>query len=125
MKRIRLSLLRGVCQLPAYVAMERGFFAAEGIEAEPQVAPSAWTVPDRLHSGDVDFAVIPWTRVAADGPRDGNRLVLIAGSGGEGGAPGGGPTKGGSRASPPWRCCGSSAGRTSAWCASRRETAPS
>src|SRR3978361_2371668 len=81
MKRIRLSLLRGVCQLPAYVAMERGFFAAEGIEAEPQVAPSAWTVPDRLHSGDVDFAVIPWTRVAADVPRDGNRLVLVAGSG--------------------------------------------
>lgn len=81
MKRIRLALLRGVCQLPAYVAMERGFFAAEGIEAEPQVAPSAWTVPDRLHSGDVDFAVIPWTRVAADAPRDGNRLVLIAGSG--------------------------------------------
>ena len=36
MKRIRLALLRGVCQLPAYVAMERGFFATEGIEAEPR-----------------------------------------------------------------------------------------
>jgi NitT/TauT family transport system substrate-binding protein len=81
MKRIRLALLRGVCQLPAYVAMERGFFAAEGIEAEPQIAPTAWAVPDRLQKGEVDFAVIPWTRVAADLPRDGNRLVLIAGSG--------------------------------------------
>jgi NitT/TauT family transport system substrate-binding protein len=81
MKRIRLSLLRGICQLPAYVAMERGFFAAQEIEAEPQLAPTAWTVPERLKTGEVDFAVIPWTRVAADVPRDGNRLVLIAGSG--------------------------------------------
>ncbi len=81
MQRIRLSLLRGVCQLPAYVAMERGFFAAEGIEAEPQIAPTAWTVPDRLKSGEIDFAVIPWTRVAADVPSDGNRLTLVAGSG--------------------------------------------
>jgi NitT/TauT family transport system substrate-binding protein len=81
MKRIRLSLLRGVCQLPAYVAMERGFFAAEGIEAEPQIAPTAWTVPDRLKSGEIDFAVIPWTRVAADVPSGGNRLTLVAGSG--------------------------------------------
>jgi ABC-type nitrate/sulfonate/bicarbonate transport system substrate-binding protein len=81
MRRIRLSLLRGICQLPAYVAMERGFFAAQEIEAEPQLAPTAWTVPERLKTGEVDFAVIPWTRVAADVPRDGNRLVLIAGSG--------------------------------------------
>ncbi len=81
MTRIRLSLLRGICQLPAYVAMEKGFFAAQEIEAEPQLAPTAWTVPERLKTGEVDFAVIPWTRVAADVPRDGNRLVLIAGSG--------------------------------------------
>jgi NitT/TauT family transport system substrate-binding protein len=81
MKRVRLSLLRGICQLPAYVAMEKGFFAAQEIEAEPQLAPTAWTVPERLKTGEVDFAVIPWTRVAADVPRDGNRLVLIAGSG--------------------------------------------
>jgi NitT/TauT family transport system substrate-binding protein len=81
MRRIRLSLLRGICQLPAYVAMEHGFFAAQEIEAEPQLAPTAWTVPERLKTGEVDFAVIPWTRVAADVPRDGNRLVLIAGSG--------------------------------------------
>src|SRR6202035_2888460 len=81
MTRIRLALLRGVCQLPAYVAMEQGCFAAEGIEAEPRIAPTAWAVPERLHAGEVDFAVIPWTRVAADAPRDGNRLVLVAGSG--------------------------------------------
>jgi ABC-type nitrate/sulfonate/bicarbonate transport system substrate-binding protein len=81
MRRIRLALLRGVCQLPAYVAMEQGFFAAEGIEAQPSIAPTAWAVPERLHAGEVDFAVIPWTRVAAEAPRDGNRLVLVAGSG--------------------------------------------
>jgi NitT/TauT family transport system substrate-binding protein len=81
MRRIRLALLRGICQLPAYVAIEQGLFAAQGITAEPSVAPTAWTVPDRLHEGEVDFAVIPWTRVAADLPRHGRRLVLVAGSG--------------------------------------------
>jgi ABC-type nitrate/sulfonate/bicarbonate transport system substrate-binding protein len=83
MKRARMALLRGVCQLPAYVALEQGLFAAQGVEVEAQVAPTAWTIPDRLRAGDVDFAVMPWTRVAADAPRDGNRLVLIAGSGSE------------------------------------------
>ena len=81
MRRIRLALLRGICQLPAYVAIEAGGFAAEGITAEPIVAPTAWTVPDRLRAGDVDFAVIPWTRVAADVPEGTRRLVLVAGSG--------------------------------------------
>jgi NitT/TauT family transport system substrate-binding protein len=81
MRRIRLALLRGVCQLPAYVAIEAGIFAAHGVEVEPIVAPTAWTVPDRLRAGEVDFAVIPWTRVAADVPSGGRRLVLVAGSG--------------------------------------------
>jgi ABC-type nitrate/sulfonate/bicarbonate transport system substrate-binding protein len=81
MRRIRLALLRGVCQLPAYVAVEHGLFAAQRIEAETIMVPTAWAVPERLRDGDVDFAVIPWTRVAADVPRDGRRLVLVAGSG--------------------------------------------
>lgn len=81
MTRIRLALLRGVCQLPAYVAIEAGCFAAQGIAAEPIMAPTAWTVPERLRSGAVDFAVIPWTRVAADVPEGARRLVLVAGSG--------------------------------------------
>jgi ABC-type nitrate/sulfonate/bicarbonate transport system substrate-binding protein len=82
MQKVRFSLLRGICQLPAYVAIERGFFAEAGIEATATVAPTAWMVPDRLRRGDVDFAVIPWTRVAADGDAR-NRLVLISGSGTE------------------------------------------
>jgi ABC-type nitrate/sulfonate/bicarbonate transport system substrate-binding protein len=81
MRRVRFALLRGVCQLPAYVAVEQGFFAAQGIEAEPILAPTAWTVPERLREGEVEFAVMPWTRVATDAPRNGNRLVLLAGSG--------------------------------------------
>ncbi|HLX07479.1 MAG TPA: ABC transporter substrate-binding protein [Thermoanaerobaculia bacterium] len=81
MRRIRLALLRGICQLPAYVAIEEGFFAAQDLAATPVMAPTAWAVPDRLRAGEVDFAVIPWTRVAADPPAAGNRLVLIAGSG--------------------------------------------
>src|ERR1700688_3994112 len=81
MRRIRLALLRGVCQLPAYVAIEQGYFAAQDLAAEPVMAPTAWAVPERLRAGEVDFAVIPWTRVAADQASDGSRLVLVAGSG--------------------------------------------
>ncbi|HEY6321254.1 MAG TPA: ABC transporter substrate-binding protein, partial [Thermoanaerobaculia bacterium] len=81
MRHIRLALLRGVCQLPAYVAIEQGFFAAQDLAAEPVMAPTAWAVPERLRAGEVDFAVIPWTRVAADQASGGSRLVLVAGSG--------------------------------------------
>lgn len=80
MKKINIALLRGVCQLPAYVAIEEGIFADAGLEAVASVAPTAWMVPDRLRNGEVDFAVIPWTRVAAD-TNDENRLVLVCGSG--------------------------------------------
>ena len=81
MRPLRLGLLRGICQLPAYVAIEQGLFAAAGLAPEPTVAPTAWTVPERLRSGELDFAVIPWTRVAADLPRGGPRLVVVAGGG--------------------------------------------
>src|SRR5579863_7044268 len=81
MRRIRLALLRGICQLPAYVAIEEGFFAAQDLAATPVMAPTAWAVPDRLRRGDLDFGVIPWTRVAADVPEGDDRLVLVAGSG--------------------------------------------
>jgi ABC-type nitrate/sulfonate/bicarbonate transport system substrate-binding protein len=81
MKRVRLALLRGVCQLPAYVALEQGLFTARGIAAEAQVAPTAWAVPERLHVGEIDFALLPWTRVAADRAAGASRMVLIAGSG--------------------------------------------
>lgn len=64
-KRIRLALLRGVCQLPAYVAHTKGFFAGQGLTSEVSISPTAWLIPEQLCSGAVDFAVIPWTRVAA------------------------------------------------------------
>lgn len=82
MDTVRLSLLRGVCQLPAYVAHEEGFLRDVGIEATLSIAPTAWMVPERMHTGEVDFAVIPWTRVAAD-TAVGNRLVVVCGSGSE------------------------------------------
>jgi NitT/TauT family transport system substrate-binding protein len=80
MDKIVFALLRGVCQLPAYVAQAKGFLRDVGIDAELSIAPTAWTVPQRLVDGEVHFAVIPWTRVAADKSR-GNRLTLISGSG--------------------------------------------
>lgn len=80
MKPAKFALLRGVCQTPAYVAKEKGFLADEGIDARLEVAPTAWVVPQRLARGDVDFAVIPWTRVAA-AKAHGEDLVAICGSG--------------------------------------------
>ena len=82
MDRIRLSLLRGVCQMPAYVAYENGFFRDEGLEASVDVQPTAWMVPEKLAGGEGHFAVIPWTRVAASESR-GNPLMLLCGSGDE------------------------------------------
>src|SRR5262249_37792793 len=80
MTQVRLSLLRGVCQTPAYVAHEKGFFREENIDSEIQIEPTAWMVPVKLQNGDSQFAVIPWTRVAAAGEKE-IPLVLISGSG--------------------------------------------
>ncbi len=80
MEHILMSLLRGICQMPAYVAKEKGFFAEEGLDVEIEIQPTAWMVPERLRSGTVQFAVIPWTRVAAASAR-GDELMLICGSG--------------------------------------------
>ncbi|MFO7692416.1 MAG: ABC transporter substrate-binding protein [Vicinamibacterales bacterium] len=80
MRTIRLSLLRGVCQMPAYVACEKGFMGDEGLQAEIEIAATAWLVPQKLASGSCQFAVMPWTRVAA-AEGEGLPLVLVAGSG--------------------------------------------
>lgn len=77
---IQISLLRGVCQIPAYVAFEKGFLRDEGVEARLDVAATAWLVPQKLMQGESHFAVIPWTRVAAAEAHD-LPLVLLAGSG--------------------------------------------
>jgi ABC-type nitrate/sulfonate/bicarbonate transport system substrate-binding protein len=80
MELAKFSLLRGICQIPAYVAAETGLFAQHGIDARIDIAPTAWVVPERLAGGALDFAVLPWTRVAA-AKAHGEDLVLLAGSG--------------------------------------------
>lgn len=80
MKRIRMAVLRGVCQIPAYVAYEKKFFHEQGLDVGLSVAPTAWTVPERLIRGECHFAVMPWTRVAAASAA-GEPLLLICGSG--------------------------------------------
>jgi ABC-type nitrate/sulfonate/bicarbonate transport system substrate-binding protein len=77
MRKVTIALLRGVCQTPAYAAHEQGFFRDEGLESEIEIAATAWLVPERLSRGDCQFAVIPWTRVAAAG----GSLVALSGSG--------------------------------------------
>jgi len=78
--KVSFSLLRGVCQMPAYVAYEKGFFEEEGLNVNLNIEPTAWMVPHKLVSGESHFAVIPWTRVAAAEDKD-TPLVLICGSG--------------------------------------------
>jgi len=80
MKPLRLMLLRGVCQTPAYTAHERGFFRDEGLDSTTRVAPTAWQVPRMLADQHADFAIIPWTRVATSRTSD-HPLVVLAGSG--------------------------------------------
>jgi ABC-type nitrate/sulfonate/bicarbonate transport system substrate-binding protein len=79
---VRFSLLRGVCQTPAYVAQENGYFSDEGISAELEIEPTAWMVPAKLEGGHSQFAVMPWTRVAA-AQEDAIPLVAVSGSGHE------------------------------------------
>jgi ABC-type nitrate/sulfonate/bicarbonate transport system substrate-binding protein len=80
MTKVRFSLLRGVCQTPAYVAFEKGFFADEGLDAQLSISPTAWMIPEQLLRGQSDFAVIPWTRVAAAESGEAP-LKLLCGSG--------------------------------------------
>jgi ABC-type nitrate/sulfonate/bicarbonate transport system substrate-binding protein len=80
MDKVDIALLRGICQLPAYVAYEIDYLRDVEIDARLSIAPTAWMVPERMLSGEVQFSVIPWTRVAAD-TSTGNRLTLICGSG--------------------------------------------
>jgi NitT/TauT family transport system substrate-binding protein len=77
---VRMSLLRGICQIPAYIAIEKGFFKEEGINLIPDIQPTAWLVPKKLEAGEREFAIFPWTRVAA-AEEQGIPLVLVAGSG--------------------------------------------
>ena len=80
MTTIHFALLRGVCQTPAYAAYQRGMFAAEGLDVELHVAPTAWMVPEQLLNGDRHFAVIPWTRVAVADKGEAP-MKLLCGSG--------------------------------------------
>jgi len=66
--------------MPAYLAHARGYFSEQGLKSEISIAPSAWLIPEQLCSGTADFAVIPWTRVAAAEEKDAP-LKLICGSG--------------------------------------------
>jgi ABC-type nitrate/sulfonate/bicarbonate transport system substrate-binding protein len=79
MRGVVFSVLRGVCQTPAYVAHERGFFADEGLASTLVVEPTAWMVPAKLAGGQSQFAVLPWTRAAVSSGPD--RLVVVCGSG--------------------------------------------
>jgi len=42
MDRITLSLLRGICQLPADITHESGFFEQNGIQADLKIEPRRW-----------------------------------------------------------------------------------
>jgi ABC-type nitrate/sulfonate/bicarbonate transport system substrate-binding protein len=82
MDRVKMSLLRGICQIPAYVAHDKGFFEDAGVDLGLDIVATAWQIPDRLSRRVCDFAVLPWTRVVLEATR-GRSLVLVCGSGRE------------------------------------------
>jgi hypothetical protein len=87
MVEIHLSLLRGICQLPAYVAHANGFFLEQGLVAHVGICPSAWLISEQLCSRAANFGVMPWTRVAAVEKNEAP-LNVVCGSGLENGRSG-------------------------------------
>jgi NitT/TauT family transport system substrate-binding protein len=85
MEKINFMLLRCVCQTPAYAACINRFFQQEGLETQFKITPTAWMVPQQLASGDCDFSVLPWTRVAVAEAGEAP-LRVVCGSGYEEGA---------------------------------------
>ena len=79
-KKVRFALLRGVCQTPAYVAYEKGFFQEAELDITLDVVPTTWLIPHQLATGQREFAIMPWTRVAA-AQAENIPLILVAGSG--------------------------------------------
>jgi len=78
--KINIGLIRGICQMPAYIAYEKGFFKEQGLEISYSIDPTAWLLPNKLISGKISFGILPWTRTVS--ARDnGNNMVVIAGSG--------------------------------------------
>jgi hypothetical protein len=65
---------------PGLRAYEKGFFADEGLDAQLSITPTAWMVPEQLLNGQSEFAILPWTRVAA-AERGEAPLKLLCGSG--------------------------------------------
>ncbi len=80
MTKIKFSLLRGVCQTPAYVAHEQGFYRDSGLDTQLDIAATAWLIPHQFKNGQCDFSIMPWTRVAA-GAAAGESMTVVAGSG--------------------------------------------
>jgi len=80
MEIVHLSLLRGVCQMPGYLAEAKQFFRQQGLDVRITIEPTAAVVPQRLLQGQIEFAVMPWTRVAS-ARAQGEPLVAICGSG--------------------------------------------
>jgi hypothetical protein len=67
-----------VCQLPACVAQDKGFLRDVGIDAQLSIAPTAWTVRQRV----VGKGISPLFRGRCGGRKSkANRLTLISGSG--------------------------------------------
>ncbi|WP_161490781.1 ABC transporter substrate-binding protein [Methanonatronarchaeum thermophilum] len=78
--KLNIGLIRGVCQLPGYVAIEKGFFEDYGLDVSYRVDPTAWLLPGQLSSGEIDFTIMPWTRTVKS-RSVGQDLTVVAGSG--------------------------------------------
>ena len=59
LKLVRLTFGFGWDALPALVALERGFFASEGLLASGMAVGSAQAVMNSLATGTTDVAIVP------------------------------------------------------------------
>ncbi len=82
MDEATIKINRGICQLPACIAYEKGFFEREGINVTLEYGLSAWMFEGELLKGEIDFAYIPWTRVAVANIKE-KKLMIVSGSGKE------------------------------------------
>ena len=58
---LRIGLLRTLSPAPLYLAMERGYFAAEGLDAQFRFFESAQPIAAAAVSGDIDVGITALT----------------------------------------------------------------
>jgi NitT/TauT family transport system substrate-binding protein len=76
---IKIGTLKVTTLGPVYIAQEKGYFAAEGIDAQLINFDAPQAIPAALLSGDIDFAVTGLSAAFYNSAGQGGALKIIAG----------------------------------------------